>query len=311
MTAKSTPEVPAHRALQQTEAAPAVPEDGPTELTVAGESEPVGVNDVVAAIGSIPGRLASHFRGTRLRLLPTIIFVAVLMIGVRFGDLWNAVANQGQLAAVSTTLAEATEDEGPDVESVLPDDADTPLDTAAAATMATPASEEAADHGAAEAEGGAPEAEPELPRRFDVSQLTDSEVAVLHNLSERREQLDTREAELDQRAAMLSVAEQRVDEKLAELDALSGHIEGLLTQLSAARDGQLDSLVSIYEAMRPSDAAAIFNGLEMEVILSVFERMAERKSAPILAAMNPERAREVTSELALRQGIDLEIPELE
>ncbi len=303
MTSRTATEDLGHKALQTTEETPAVESDEPTALDVAGTTDTASMNHVVAAMGSIPGRVAAHFKGTRLRLLPTIIFVAVLMIGVRFGDLWNAVANQGQLAAVSTTLAEATEDEGPEVESVLPEDADTPL--------ADPEEAPAAEDATAEAEEAPPAVEPELPRRFDVSQLTDSEVAVLHNLSERREQLDAREAELEQRAAMLSVAEQRVDEKLAELDALSGHIEGLLTQLSAARDGQLDSLVSIYEAMRPSDAAAIFNGLEMEVILSVFERMAERKSAPILAAMNPERAREVTSELALRQGIDLEIPELE
>ncbi len=303
MTSRTAAEDTDHKALQRTEETPVVESEEPTALTVDGSTDAVSMNDVAAAMGSIPGRVAAHFKGARLRLLPTIIFVAVLMIGVRFGDLWNAVANQGQLAAVSTTLAEATDDEGPEVESVLPEDADTPLAEAEEA----PAAEDAT----AEADDAAPVAEPELPRRFDVSQLTDSEVAVLHNLSERREQLDAREAELDQRAAMLSVAEQRVDEKLAELDALSGHIEGLLTQLSAARDGQLDSLVSIYEAMRPSDAASIFNGLEMEVILSVFERMAERKSAPILAAMNPERAREVTSELALRQGIDLEIPELE
>ena len=53
--------------------------------------------------------------------------------------------------------------------------------------------------------------------------------------------------------------------------------------------------------MRPSDAAAIFDGLALDVLINVFERMSERKSAPILAGMNPERAREVTTQLAERQ----------
>ena len=310
MTSKTASQLAPQDTAGDTDA-PASTEIGETTaVAVTGQSDMVTMTDVAAAIGSVPGRLAARFRVSQLRLLPAIIFVAVLMIGVRFGDLWDAVANEGQLAAVSTTLAEAGDDEGPAVESVLPDDAATPLDIAD--EPAPDASAMAMDE--PDAEAAVPDdigTRPTLPERFDVSQLTDSEVAVLHSLSERRDELNNREAELDQRAAMLSVAEQRVDEKLAELDALSTHIEGLLTQLSAARDGQLDSLVSIYEAMRPSDAAAIFNGLEMEVILSVFERMAERKSAPILAAMNPERAREVTSELALRQGVDLQIPELE
>ncbi len=36
----------------------------------------------------------------------------------------------------------------------------------------------------------------------------------------------------------------------------------------------------------------------MEVLLEIVDRMGERRAAPILAAMRPERAREVTAELA-------------
>ncbi|MCB9948869.1 MAG: hypothetical protein H6842_13780 [Rhodospirillaceae bacterium] len=261
------------------------------------ETASAGIGPALAALAATPERIITRFRRGRLRLLPTIIFVAVLMIGVRFGDLWMAVTQRADLAVVQPTLAEATGEEQPEVESVLPEEAQAPL-----------AGEEAEIAGA---EAPPVEAAPPSSGRFDISQLTESEIAVLHNLSERRDQLDAREAELEQRTAMLIVAEQRVDEKLDELNALRAHIEELLGQLSEARDGQLDSLVGIYAAMRPSDAAAIFNGLEMEVIISVFERMAERKSAPILAAMAPERAREVTAELALRQGLDLEIPQLD
>jgi flagellar motility protein MotE (MotC chaperone) len=44
----------------------------------------------------------------------------------------------------------------------------------------------------------------------------------------------------------------------------------------------------------------------MEVLLEVIERMKERKIAPILAQMNPQRAQTVTLELAQRR--DLPIP---
>jgi flagellar motility protein MotE (MotC chaperone) len=43
----------------------------------------------------------------------------------------------------------------------------------------------------------------------------------------------------------------------------------------------------------------------MDVLLDVVERMKERKVAPVLALMNPEKAREVTLELAQRRELPL------
>jgi flagellar motility protein MotE (MotC chaperone) len=50
--------------------------------------------------------------------------------------------------------------------------------------------------------------------------------------------------------------------------------------------------------MKPRDAATIFNDLEMPVLLGVVDRMKDRTAAPILAAMQPEKARELTIKLA-------------
>jgi flagellar motility protein MotE (MotC chaperone) len=55
--------------------------------------------------------------------------------------------------------------------------------------------------------------------------------------------------------------------------------------------------------MKPRDAATIFNDLQMPVLLQVLDRMKEAKAAVILAAMNPDKARDVTAELAqMRTG---------
>ena len=50
--------------------------------------------------------------------------------------------------------------------------------------------------------------------------------------------------------------------------------------------------------MKAKDAANIFNTLDMDILISVMGRMSERKLAPILAEMNPDRARSVTIFLA-------------
>jgi flagellar motility protein MotE (MotC chaperone) len=56
--------------------------------------------------------------------------------------------------------------------------------------------------------------------------------------------------------------------------------------------------VHVYEAMKPRDAATIFDALDMQVLLQVLDRMQDRKAAPVLAAMQPDRARLATQLLA-------------
>jgi flagellar motility protein MotE (MotC chaperone) len=57
--------------------------------------------------------------------------------------------------------------------------------------------------------------------------------------------------------------------------------------------------------MKPKDAATIFNDLSMPVLLQVVDRMKDAKAALILAAMNTDKARDVTAQLArMRTGRD-------
>ncbi len=57
--------------------------------------------------------------------------------------------------------------------------------------------------------------------------------------------------------------------------------------------------------MKPRDAATIFNDLSMPVLLQLLDRMKDSKAAAVMAAMNPDKARDVTAELAqMRTGHD-------
>lgn len=64
--------------------------------------------------------------------------------------------------------------------------------------------------------------------------------------------------------------------------------------------------MKIYEAMKPKEAARIFEKLDMPVLLDVVERMKERKASAVLAKMDPTKAKSVTLELAQRR--DLPVP---
>jgi flagellar motility protein MotE (MotC chaperone) len=96
------------------------------------------------------------------------------------------------------------------------------------------------------------------------------------------------------REALLSAAERELDQKLRELTVLQSEIEASMKKRSDEEIARIASLVKIYEGMKPKDAASILNTLDLDVLLVIMTQMSERKSSPIMAEMNPERARTLT-----------------
>ncbi len=123
-------------------------------------------------------------------------------------------------------------------------------------------------------------------------------MAVLRDLRARRQQLEARSQAMDEREAILAAAEHRLSERLEQLSALQAKLEDLEKARRERDDTNWRGLVKTYEAMRPRDAAAIFNEIDEQVLLQVLDRMKETKAAPILAAMQPDRARAATAQLA-------------
>jgi flagellar motility protein MotE (MotC chaperone) len=127
---------------------------------------------------------------------------------------------------------------------------------------------------------------------------TGAERAILERLQQRREELDTRAHELDIRESLIQGAEKRMDAKLAELKQIQAQIKVETQQKTQAEDSQLKSLVTMYENMKPRDAAKIFDGLDPTVLLEVASQINPRTMADIVAQMSPDVAQHLTVELA-------------
>ena len=125
-----------------------------------------------------------------------------------------------------------------------------------------------------------------------------SEAAINQRLSQRRSELDTREKELEMRSTLLDAAEKRIEERSAELKAMEERISKLVDDNKTAEQQQFVSLVAMYENMKPKDAATIFDQLDMPVLLGVAKAMNPRKMAPILAKMDPQKAKALTDGIA-------------
>ena len=228
----------------------------------------------------------------RFRVLPLLIGFAAVTLALRVAVLWTDLAP----AAQARTAAPDAEAFRNGVAGSVMDSLDEVFPSPAAGT---PEPEEtAADE---EADGQAPG----TARPHDPFDMSDQEMALLQQLAERRRVLDRRAAEIDQRSALLSAAEERVQLKIDELADLQFTIENLLVRHDEQEEARMQSLVKIYENMKPKDAARIFEELDMVVLLEVVDRMKERKVAPVLAKMNPDRAKSVTLELAQRRELPM------
>ncbi len=139
---------------------------------------------------------------------------------------------------------------------------------------------------------------PEGPVPLSAGGTTLTEQTLLERLAARRTELDTRQQELDMRAALVDAAEKRIEERATTLQTLEQQISALVEQRKQMEEGQFASIVAMYETMKPKDAAAIFNTLDIEILVRVARQMSPRKMAPILAVMETTRAQELTVRLA-------------
>jgi flagellar motility protein MotE (MotC chaperone) len=135
--------------------------------------------------------------------------------------------------------------------------------------------------------------------------VSDSERSLLQDLRERRKELDARAAAVTARESLMAATEQKLDARVSELQTLQKKLEGLNAAQKQKEESGWQGLVKLYEAMKPKDAATIFNDLQMPVLLQVVDRMKDAKAAAVMAAMNPDKARDVTTQLAqMRTGKD-------
>jgi flagellar motility protein MotE (MotC chaperone) len=127
-----------------------------------------------------------------------------------------------------------------------------------------------------------------------------AERAILERLQERRQELEKRARELDIREGLIAEAEKRVDSKLAEIKEGQAQLAIAVQKKDEAEAARFKGLVTMYETMKPRDAAKIFDRLEVGVLLQVASQINPRNMSEILALMSPDRAEHLTVELANR-----------
>lgn len=131
-----------------------------------------------------------------------------------------------------------------------------------------------------------------------------SERAVLERLQARRQELEARAREIDIRENLLKSAEKRIEGRVEELKSVEARIATKTEQKNETEVARFKGIVTMYEGMKPKDAAKVFDRLEMPVLFEIASQIAPRKMSDILGLMSPEAAERLTVELARRAGTD-------
>lgn len=222
---------------------------------------------------------------TTMRFLPVLMLVLLAVLPAYVGSLWTGVAS---LALASDAPPAA----GHDAPAEAPA---TPTEHARAAETATPAEGDAAHKDAANTAAA--------DSNFDPLTLTKSEVDLLRQLAKRRDELDARAKALDDREALLKATEQKIAAQVQQMQQMKAAYEQAKTARDDAAEANLRRLVTVYESMKPEEAARIFETMEGAVLLDVVTRMGERRLAPILAQMSPAKAQALTIAMANRRAL--------
>lgn len=202
------------------------------------------------------------------RVLPIFIFMAVLSLSIKISNVFDSFINREtpkiSISQNKALAQEKTNQETSQLSQIL-----------------------------ARNDENAPAQTPSIPG----NSFTQSEIAILQELAERREALDIRSQEIDKKAIQLKVAEDEIDKKLKQLQEYENKLQKLINAYTDKEKAQLDSLVKMYSTMKPKDAARIFNTFEMDILVAILKEMKPSTSSAILAQMNALKAKAVTTEL--------------
>lgn len=156
---------------------------------------------------------------------------------------------------------------------------------------------EPAEGGGDEPDAGSPPGQSALPDSLEIGGSA-AERAVLESLGRRRDSLEQQEGQLDLREKLLKATEERIQKRVNELKKLEEQIGEAVGEQEEQEENEIAGLVTMYETMKPKDAARIFDRLSLPVLMKVVRQMKPRKMAGILAKMSPESAERLTVAIA-------------
>jgi flagellar motility protein MotE (MotC chaperone) len=125
---------------------------------------------------------------------------------------------------------------------------------------------------------------------------------LLEAIRQRETQLATEEKRLADRKQTLGVAEAKLAEQLAAFGKAQQNLEKTLAMADQAAERDLARMTTVYENMKPADAAQIFETMDLGFAAGLLARMRPDMAAQVLTGMKPQTAYALTLTIASRNA---------
>ncbi|HVY90015.1 MAG TPA: hypothetical protein VG942_14190 [Hyphomonadaceae bacterium] len=222
---------------------------------------------------------------TNVKVFTAVVAVSIGALAFKGVDIAQAVAQAAGEAAKPTPETALTAGVG-----------DRPAAAAVAGADPAPAP---VGEGVPPADGAKPDScTPGLEAAAADMGVSSQEILVLRSLQSRRKELDDRETAVQTREQAAAAAESKLQDQIGDLKKVESNVQALLAKMDQKADERMAILVKTYETMKPKDAAAIFNGLDDQLLLDVAKSMKPATLAPVLSLMQSKRAETLTKMLA-------------
>lgn len=126
--------------------------------------------------------------------------------------------------------------------------------------------------------------------------------ALLDAIREREAELEREEHRMAERRQTLSVAEAKLAEQLAAFEIAQKNLEDTLAMADKAAERDIDRMTTVYESMKPKDAARIFERMDVAFAAGLLVRMRPEVAAEVLTGMNADAAYAVTLTITSRNA---------
>lgn len=132
----------------------------------------------------------------------------------------------------------------------------------------------------------------------DTHRWSQEEISFFNKLSERKRELDLREAELNKLEEELQRQKVELEERLKKLEAMRSQIAQTLKARVDNDQTKVTKLVEVYSGMKPQQAAKVLETINEDLAIQVLDQMKKKSAADILNVMDAKKAQRLSEMLA-------------
>ncbi len=121
---------------------------------------------------------------------------------------------------------------------------------------------------------------------------------VIKFIEKKQREIKIREEALEKEEKRLHVLKMDIDERIEKYTKLLNNLENMLKQIEQIKEGKLEHVVKVYEAMPPEEAAAKLAALDEPTAVEIIRRMKSKKAGAVMTFMNEKKGASITQSLA-------------